>query len=315
VKKEIDKQFIIPYIDQDINFWEKLSEKYGKHIREVYFPITDDFIGTGRPVQPEKFLSTFLESKIFPVSVLINPVILPLPVNKIADRVLKMLEYYILHCNLNEVTLTSLELANIIKNKIPELKLTASTLMEISSVQQLVSLGSIFDTLVPSNRILRELKSLKELRNFYSGRMRIMVNEACIPSCVYRTQHFFEMSDRNNMHPHSLCNDILKQHPWLRLTGSWVLPQHLYLFEGLFDEIKLSGRVSLQRPERYINVFDSYIFRHTLGPHEIGGGPASVNIPLKITADFYQYTLNCNKHCSACTICSEYWKENSVYNG
>lgn len=308
--KEKGKTFIIPYIDQSTKFWEKLSDLYREQIREVYFPINDEYIGTGRPKQPENNLTEFLESKILPVSVLINPVVLPRPVDDIAERILEKLEYYQMRYNLVGVTLTNLSLAQIIKSKFPGLKLTASTLMEIYNEQQLTMLGEVFDNLVPSNRVLRDIRTLKTLRKNFKGKIRILVNEACLSSCIYRTQHFYEMSNPEIAYPHSLCNNLLEQQPWLRLTGGWVLPQHMYLFDSLYDEIKLSGRVSLQKPERYLRVIESYIYQKSLYPHEIGGGPASINVPMNIGSDFYQYTLHCKKNCTACSVCADYWTEN-----
>ena len=134
-----------------------------------------------------------------------------------------------------------------------------------------------------------------------------MVNESCLTSCVLRTQHFYEMSNPDIAYPGSLCKNLLDQKPWLRLTGGWILPQHLFLFNGLYDEIKLSGRVSLQQPDLYFKVFDSFLHEKKLLPNEIGGGPASVNLPVDIGVEFYKYTLECKKNCATCSICADYW--------
>jgi len=303
------QRFVVPYVDQGKTFWEKLSVLYREHIREVYFPLTGENIGTGRPSLPDKHLTGFLESGIFPVSVLINPLVLPRPVNEISGGIIKKVEYYLKNYNLIGVTLANLALAKIIRKTFPSLELTASTLMEISNEQQLVMIGDVFDRLVPPGRILRDIRTLKMLKKRFKGKIRIMVNEGCLPSCVFRTQHFYEMSNPDIAYPDSLCYELLEEKPWLRLTGGWILPQHLSLIEGLFDEIKLSGRISLQRPERYFRVLESYLFRKALYPHETGGGPASVNVPMDIRTDFFKYTLSCRKNCSSCKFCEDYWKK------
>ncbi len=304
-----NKIFVIPYIDQKISFWEEISDSFGESIKEVYFPIMDDKIGTGRPKQPDKYLNEFLKSGILPVSVLINPIILSRPVNEISTSICDKIKYYQDNFNLKGITLTSLTLAEIIKTKFPDLNIIASTLMEIQNEEQLIMLGDVFDTLVPSNRVIRNMNTLRTLRRKFKGQIRIMVNESCVSSCVFRTQHFYEMSNPSIIYPESLCHDLLKKHPWLRLTGSWILPQHLDLFEGLYDEIKLSGRISLQQPEHYFRVLGSYIDKQLLLPHEIGGGPASVNIPMNIEREFYKYTLQCKKNCTNCSVCSDYWNQ------
>jgi hypothetical protein len=298
-----------------MHFWERLYDSYGAYIKEVYFPILNSQIGTGRPRQPSRHLKQFLESGLFPVSLLVNPVVLPLPVEEIARIISDEIEGYLKKCRLTGVTLANLSLAKILKLRFPDLNLTASALMEISGDQQLVMLGSVFDTIVPSNSIIRDIRSLTSIRTNFSGKIRLMVNESCLSSCVFRTQHFFEMSIPEILYPHSLCNDLLDQKPWLRLTGGWVLPQHLHMFNGLYDEIKLAGRVSLQDPDRYIRVLDSYLFERELSPHEIGGGPASVNYPLSIGDGFYSHTLFCNKICSKCSFCEDYWNLNGPGHG
>jgi hypothetical protein len=309
--KFVGKSFIVPYIDQEDRFWQKLNSLYGSHIKEVYFPIIDEEIPTGRPRQPDKYLKAFLESKILPVSVLINPVILARPVEEYTDRILKKLEYYAENYRLTGVTLTNLTLAKRIKETFPDLKLAASTLMEICSDQHLSIVSGTFDIIVPPAKAIRELRILRSMRKSFHGTIRLIVNESCIPSCVYRTQHFYEMSSPDIAHPYSLCQELLEKKPWLRLTGGWILPQHLFLFKGLYDEIKLSGRVTLQQPADFFRVLDGYMFEKELQLHEIGGGPASVNFPMPIDTAFYKYTLNCRKKCVTCNVCDDYWTYNT----
>ncbi len=317
--KPVDKDkkilFSLPYIDQHLLFWENLAKQHSSHISEIYFPLMDDQIGSGRPQQPQDHLVDFLSSKILPVSLLINPVVLPQQVGKLAGQIMKKIEQYLKTYNLQGITLTSLPLAKLIRQHFPELKLTASTLMEICNRQQLSMIEDVFDIIVPSNRLLRDLAGLEKLRNAFYGRIRLLVNESCLPSCVFRTQHFYEMSNPAIEYPCSLCNDLLNHKPWLRLIGNWVLPQHVYLFDGLYDELKLSGRISLQNPKRYLEVVRAYINRNDVLPHTIGGGPAAVHMPIEIDLEFYKHTLHCDKNCNTCTFCSDYWQQKVMTNG
>jgi len=311
MNKTAGKHLVLPYIDQDQDFWKKVRDLCGEQISEVYFPIIDDEIPSGRPRQPEKHLKEFLESGILPVSVLINPIILNRPVDYYTDRVLRKLEYYSLNYRLTGVTLTNLTLGKRIREAFPNLKLAASTLMEITGEQQLRMIMDTFDIIVPPSRVIRDIRLLRSLRKSFHGTIRLMVNEACLASCIFRNQHFYEMSDRGITHPGSLCNEVLELNPWMRLTGGWILPQHLFLFRGLYDEIKLSGRVTLQRPADFFRVLNGYLNDRELMPNEIGGGPASVNIPMPIGTAFYKHTLYCKKNCTSCNVCSDYWTFNA----
>ena len=305
--KPSGKYLVLPYIDQKLNFWEKVIDLGGERIREVYFPITDGRISTGRPKQPGKHLKRFLESGILPVSVLINPIVLARPAECYTNLVINTLEYYSQNYRLTGATLTNLTLGQRVREAFPNLKLAASTLMDISSEQQISVVMKTFDIVVPPARVMRDIRSLRSMRRIFPGTIRLMVNEACLPSCLFRTQHFYEMSNPKIKYPGSLCNELLGLQPWLRLTGGWVLPQHLFLFRGLYDEIKLSGRITLQRPADFLRVLEGYLKEQELMPDEIGGGPASVNIPMPIETAFYKYTMFCKKNCSTCRVCYDYW--------
>lgn len=309
------KPFVIPYVDQGMQFWEKLKDLYGPYIKEVYFPILDEEIGTGRPKQPDKQLLEFLESQILPVSVLVNPIVLPKQVENIAIRLIEKLQHYLQAYHLVGISLANISLARKIRENVPGLQITASTLMEIYNEQQLIMIGDVIDVLVPSNRILRDIYALEQLKTAFEGKLRLLVNESCLSSCVCRTQHFFEMSNPAISFPCSLCNELLAENPWLALTGGWILPQHLYMFDGLYDEIKLAGRISLQQPDRYFHVMGNYVNRIPLQPHQIGGGPAAIQIPMDIDTEFYSYTLHCDKNCRNCSICSDYWVQNVIEHG
>jgi hypothetical protein len=300
--------FSIPFIDQKLSFWEEIQTRFGSFINEVYLPIDNEITGSGRPIQSRTNLSEFLESGVLPLGILINPIVLHKEAEKIGNPILKELEIYIKKYNIKSVTVTNLTLAGMIRKNLPELSLTASTLVDISNTYQITMLNNLFDCIVPSNKLIRDLKGLKNLKSAFKGKIRLLVNESCLPYCVYRTQHFFEMSTPSFTYPLSLCNSLLKENSWLKLTGSWILPQHLNFFEEIFDEIKLAGRVTLQNPEKYISVLDGYIHRRLFKPNQIGGGPASIDIDIPIEDDFYEYTLSCSKNCTSCSICSEYWK-------
>ena len=303
-------RFSIPYIDRPVSFWEGIRINAGSYISEVYFPMPHYLIGTGRPIQPGNYLYDFLESGLFPVSVLINPVFLPGSIESLFNGISDTVQLLSEKCNLSGATVTYFPLGEKLKKKFPSLQLTASTLMDVFTPGQAVMLNDDYDYLVPSSRIVRNLPALAALRKSFNGKIRLMVNESCLPDCLFRTQHFYEMADRKIHFPKSLCNETLRDYPWMALTGSWILPQHLRFFEGLYDEIKLAGRVSLNKPSLLTEVLEAYIFGKHLLPHQIGGGPAALTFPMEITDDFYQSTLKCDKNCLSCDLCRDYFERN-----
>jgi coproporphyrinogen III oxidase-like Fe-S oxidoreductase len=317
VKQKMQKQtekWAIPYIDQPLEFWEKIQADYGEKINCVYFPLPGSLIGSGRPAQPVQHLTSFLERSRINKSLMINPVVLPDKVENIGTKILKETERIIHAYGIREITLSSASLALLFRREFPEITLTASTLMDIHTPAQLNMLEGLFDNIVPSGRILRDVEALNELRTSFKGKIRLLVNEACIPGCIYRTQHFYEMGLTGISHPESLCQGMLSQKPWLCLTGAWILPQFLDLYEGLFDELKLAGRITLQNKQKYLFVLSSYLGRKSLMPHEIGGGPASPLDHIHISKDFFKHTLLCNHNCKDCMDCMDYWNKNNSHH-
>jgi hypothetical protein len=296
----------IPYIDQPLSFWQKLNDEFGDWIKEVYLPLPIDIISSGEPVQPDKYKTAFLKSNLLRISALLNPMILSKPVEDVTPQVIEVLKKWQDEYNLASATVANLTLAMRVHESIPELSLTASCLMQISRPNQVEMINGIFNYLVPSPLIVRDIKSLKALKEAFRGKIRILVNECCLPGCPYRPQHFFEMGC-NHPYPLSLCNELLDIHPWMRLTGGWILPQHLHLFDHLCDEYKLGGRVTLRNPDDYYRVFSSYLNRKKLLPNEIGGGPGMVRLPIEISESYYKKTLHCRQQCHTCTVCQDYF--------
>lgn len=300
------KTWIIPYIDQPPEFWQEIRLRFFPFVQGVYLPLREIKVPTGRPPQQADFLNDFLRTSPLPFSLLVNPVILPEPADKVAPALIKKLKSLRDRYGLQNVTVADYTLARRIKEKLPEISLTASVLMGIDQPHQATLLNGICETLVPASRIMRNYQRLEAIRQAFNGKIRLIVNEACLPDCLFRTQHFYEMATFKGL-PKSLCEELLIKEPWLRLTGAWVLPQHLHLFMDVVDELKLAGRVTLKDPKKYLNVLQAYVTGRPLSPDAIGGGPASVLTPVPISEEFYRKTLFCGQQCHACKVCREYF--------
>ena len=238
---------------------------------------------------------------------LINAVTLPRPVEAMAPVVIEALERLNGEFGICRATVANLPLARRFRQALPDWSLTASVLMDISNPYQAQLVNGICDTLVPSSRVVRDMPALKAIRAAYRGRLRLMVNESCLPGCPFRTQHFHRDGQRHAGAEIALCRIALRGSV-AALTGAWVLPQHLHFYAGIYDEMKLAGRMTLHSPATFRRVLESYIQRRALQPHEIGGGPAAVLVPIDISARFFAYTLGCGRRCHECKRCPEYYE-------
>ena len=306
-------RWVIPYIDQDLSFWQKISDLYGSNIHEVYLPAPGDVFPNGRSKQPSIHLKTFLKESTLPKAVLINPILLPQPVDEMGPGLVEILQTLREEYGVCRVTVTSLQLARQIKESLPEFKITASVLMGITTPAQVLTARDFVDAISPDTRLTRDIPGLRRIRKAFNGEIRLLVNEACLPGCLYRTQHFYEMAYSSKF-PRSLSQQTLDEYPWLRMTGAWVLPQHLHYYDGLYDTLKLAGRVTLQDPNKYIKVLNAYIHRKPLLPDEIGGGPASILDKMEIPDEVFETILICSKNCDACPYCRDYY-QTALRNG
>jgi hypothetical protein len=300
--------WVIPYVDQDLSFWEEIAARFGAHVKEVYFPMPNGSIPSGRGKQPSAFIETFLRDAPLAKAVLVNSIILPRPAEEIAPQVLDALKRLRDEFGVTRVTLTNPTLARLIKQALPEFRVTASTLMGISTPAQVLIVRDYVDAIAADTRLIRDLRGLQRLRRAFSGELRLIVNEACLPGCPFRTQHFYEMG-LGDFYPPSLCEPALDERPWLRLTGAWILPRHLAHYEGLYDSLKLAGRVTLRDRARYLQVLNAYIQREEILPRDIGGGPASVLEPIDMPDELFKFILHCDKNCHACTVCRDYYEQ------
>lgn len=301
----------LPYIDQRPSFWKSLNSEFQKFVEDVYFPLPKGICGSGRPEQPSRNLFAFLERAPFKKTVLLNPILIRDDFAQFSTSVLKILSSLNGEFGISSVTIADIRLAALIHREFPDFEITASTLLNITKPEQLTYLIGIIDVIVPSTTIARDVKSLSKLRKNFSGKIKLIVNEGCLLNCPYRIQHFFEMND-DRPYTASLCSDILEKEPWLRLTGAWIPPQFLYLFEGLYDSIKLAGRVTLQDPKKYIKVLKAYITRTEIPINEIGVGPAGPLTNIPISEDFYRRTIYCKKHCFECSFCRDYYEQHAI---
>jgi collagenase-like PrtC family protease len=305
---------VIPYVDQELGFWEEIRDQFGEQVKEVYFPVPGARFASGRSLQSEQFLESFLRRAPLDKAVLLNPIVLRRPVDRVVPDMLDTLRWLQDEFGVQSVTVANATLARVIRETLPGWHITASVLMGIASPAQAWLVQDAVDAITVDNRLVRDLAGLRALRSAFAGEIRLIVNEACLPGCLFRTQHFFEMAYGDDF-PQSLCQGILEEHPWLRLTGAWILPRHLGFYEGLVDALKLAGRVTLRDPKRYVDVLSAYVDRAPILPRDIGGGPASPLEAIDVSDEWFEFVLHCDKQCHDCAVCRDQYQQSRQSQG
>lgn len=281
-------RWALPYIDQPPDFWDRVSACMGDSGFAVYFPFPG--ARSGRPRLPDRYLRNFLESGRPAKAVLLNAIVHDQPVDVYYQSIEAGLRRLQADCGVHEVVVSDPLLAVEIKRHLPRMQVAGSVLMDIRTPVQLEMIGNCLDVLTPSGAILRDRAALRRLKGAFGGRIRLMLNEGCLPGCPFRTQHFYEMACLEG-HPRSLCAATLNRQPALARHGSWVLPQHLNYYEGIYDELKLDGRVTLSHPERYLEVLSAYVAGRPMTPAEIGGGPATAALNTAVSSAEFEKLL------------------------
>jgi collagenase-like PrtC family protease len=152
------------------------------------------------------------------------------------------------------VTVTIPYLLRIIKRQFPRLKVKASVIAQVNSLQmarQLQDLGA--DEINVDYMLNRDLRRLGALRRSISCQLSLLVNDICLYHCPYRQYHY-------NLIGHSTQTADPSQGTYLdfcmiscvieKLTrpeelirARWIRPEDLQRYENLgFDRFKLSGR-------------------------------------------------------------------------
>jgi hypothetical protein len=294
----------LPYLDQPKAFWRDAVDRLGDRLHEVYFPLPRDVFGSGRPVLPHEHLLDFLEADDVPKAVLLNAVTLDEPYAATVDRLWPFLERLTSSFRIDGATVQDPRLLEDLSRSFPALLRCASTLMEIAAPVDLAPVIGFADVVTPASWVVRDYATLATLRSAFDGRIKLLVNEGCLVRCPWRRAHFTQMNS-SMAEPPTLCGDALEKQPWLRLTGAWILPQHLHLLDGLFDIVKIAGRGTIHTADDWLDIAHAYLDRTPLTPDRIGVGPSGPDRGWTIETGFYEATQHCDKRCETCTVCSQ----------
>lgn len=309
------KPWAIPYFDQPLEFWKTLQAEFAEKIREVYFPLDWSRAGAGGDLsQPWAHLRELLDIGTVPLAAVVESPMGPQFVPQIGARIVDQLVSLYEHYGIVAVTLSDLRLAEMARPRLPALRFTASSLMDIAEPEQVPALQGLFDVLLPAPRLLRCPDRLSAVRAAFPGRIRLVVNEGSPGPCRDSREDATEAVPQRAEVP-SLCSDPLEQEPWRSLTEAWILPQHLDLVDSLGDEFALAGRMAFAAPEEYRRILHAYVSRTALWPHEIGGGLAWPLPRVPVARAIFTRMLHCDQDCGWCSICRRTWQIMPVAEG
>lgn len=171
--------------------------------------------------------------------------------------------------NLKAVTTTSLLIAKFIKDNFPDLDVRASVNMGIGTVEGLEYVKNYFDSFYAAreyNRDFTRLTLLKDWCEQNGKRLYGLANSGCLNFCSAHTfhdnlvAHEAEIAEMDNGYDfEGVCRDYLKNpenRAALFNNTSFIRPEDVHLYEGIFSGMKLATRVH-KNPERVLRAYIS----------------------------------------------------------
>ncbi|MGD9495582.1 MAG: hypothetical protein AB7Y46_04630 [Armatimonadota bacterium] len=219
------------------------------------------------------------------------------------------------------VTTTSPFVARTVKRFFPDIEVRASVNMRIGTVKGMQYLADVFDSYHVQREHNRDLEYLRELKGWAEGagkRLIMLANSGCMIHCSGQSFH-------DNMVAHEAeideCRNVTDwnahtcwrflQDPANRvcvLQNTWVRPEDLHHYEGLFDVVKLATRMHA-RPRAVIDAYVNRRFRgNLLDLMEPGFGPAfapAIIDNTRFPEDWFARTSTCDRRCHACDYCAK----------
>jgi collagenase-like PrtC family protease len=219
------------------------------------------------------------------------------------------------------VTTTSPAVAHIVKRHFPQVEVRASVNMRIGTVKGMQYLAHLFDGFHVQREYNRDLRHLSELKAWADAEgkgLYLLANSGCMAWCSGQSfhdnlvSHELEIDETVNMpdfSPHACWNYLRDREHWVAvLQNTWIRPEDLHHYEGLFPVMKLATRMHA-RPRAVIRAYAQRHFRgNLLDLMEPGFGPALAPYILdneRFPEDWFARTSTCDRRCDRCGYCGE----------
>lgn len=238
------------------------------------------------------------------------------------NQVMSLVEYLKdLLGGVQTVTTTSLAVAHVLKKHAPDVEVRASVNMRLGTPTAMSAIAHLFDGYYVQRDFNRDIGYLRELRRWADlagKKLYLLANSGCLRFCPAQTFHdnmvahdaqIDEMRNIAGFTPH-LCWALFKDPAnWVRiLQATWIRPEDLHHYEGLFDVVKLATRMH-SRPRMVLGAYSRRQFGGNLPDLlEPGFSPALAPNAIANTrfpADWFERTSTCAGRCHACNYCND----------
>lgn len=217
------------------------------------------------------------------------------------------------------VTTASLFVAQTVKKYFPDIEVRASVNMRIGSVKGMQYVSDLFDSFHVRreyNRDLAHLRMLKEWADGAGKKLIMLANSGCFTHCSGQVFHdnmvaheaeICEVKNADDFNPYVCWRALKDRKNWpMLLQNTWVRPEDLHHYDGIFDTVKLATRMH-QLPGLVIDAYTRRRFYgNTLDLFEPGFGRALAPYVIDNQAfpeEWFERVTSCDKQCHKCGYC------------
>ena len=239
---------------------------------------------------------------------------------KLANTVVSLIEYLgSVDCAVDIVTTASPAIAHTIKKYFKDIEVRASVNMRIGTVKGMEYLSDLFDSFHVQreyNRDIEHLKILKEWADANGKKLIMLANSGCFRECSGQSFHdnlvaheaeVCEVKNLDDFLPYVCWRALKNKDNWhMLLENTWVRPEDIHNYEGLFDTVKLATRMH-SLPAMVIDAYSNErYYGNTLDLFEPAFGRAIAPFVIdnrKFPDDWFTKTTTCDKMCHRCGYC------------
>ena len=239
---------------------------------------------------------------------------------KLANTVISTIEYLgSIGCGVDIVTTTSPAVAHTVKKHFGEIEVRASVNMKIGTVKGMEYLSDLFDSFHVQreyNRDIPHLLALKEWADLAGKKLIMLANSGCFANCSGQIFHdnlvsheaeICEVKNLDDFMPYVCWRNLKNRDNWhMLLENTWVRPEDIHNYEGIFDTVKLATRMH-SLPGMVIDAYArEKFFGNTLDLFEPGFGRAIAPYIISnrdFPDDWFTKTSSCDKICHRCGYC------------
>lgn len=239
---------------------------------------------------------------------------------KLANTVISVLEHLEQEVGgVDIITTTSPAIAHTVKNSFPQIEVRASVNMRIGTIKGMEYLADLFDSFHVQREYNRDLKHLNELNAWakeHQKKLIMLANSGCFSYCSGQTFHdnlvsheseICEVQNLKDFNPYVCWRNLKKRENWhMLLENTWVRPEDICHYEGIFETVKLATRMH-ERPGLVIDAYVRGTYSgNTLDLFEPGFGRTLAPYIINHSAfpdDWFTHTTTCDKQCHKCNYC------------